>query len=254
MCWRISNLTTDLLESEHFPQSNIAADNAVKKSRRRQIQDGPISSEPSIDDFLLSLRTRINPLRVLGIDLFSAAIHAHDVLWPGEEPLKGVAELIAKLRDTESKLRAWRHSSARARSDEALAWALSWYEGMNLNLLEKTREGSLWLSDPQRIQRRQARAYEIAKYAETRAYIDGDDNSDAEDDEGDEEGDDAGASGSEADAHEEEQVDEHIQIDRLEPTMVQTTLEEAVHPCNIPAFREPRREDLRLCASAFMHS
>ena len=161
LCWCVSNLTTDILDSDHFPQSNDSADSAVKKSRRRQIRDGPISSEPSIDDMLLSLRTRINPLRVMGVDLFSAAIRAHDVLWPGEEPLKGIIELIARLRDTESKLRAWRHSSARAGSDEALAWVLSWYEGMNLNLLERTRDGSLWLSDPERIQRRQARAYEI---------------------------------------------------------------------------------------------
>ena len=72
----------------------------MKKSRRRQIKDGPISSELSIDDFLLSLRTRIAPLRVLGVDLFSAAIRAHDVLWPGAEPLKGIVELIARLRDT----------------------------------------------------------------------------------------------------------------------------------------------------------
>ena len=193
----------------------------MKKSRRRQIKDGPISSELSIDDFLLSLRTRIAPLRVLGVDLFSAAIHAHDVLWPGAEPLKGIVELIARLRDTESKLRAWRHSSARAGSDEALAWVLSWYEGMNLDILEKTREGSLWLSDPQRIQSRQARAFEIAKYAETRAYIEGDDESDE-----DEEEEELVDSGDEAEVDDEETVDEDIQIDEPPPRNA-TTIAEA---------------------------
>ena len=113
--------------TEHFPQSDPAATTSVKKSRRQQIKAGPIPTDWSIDDHLLALRSRISPLRVLGVDLLSAAIRAHSVLWPGSEPNKSIAELAACLQGSEANLREWRHSSARAGADEALAWALSWY-------------------------------------------------------------------------------------------------------------------------------
>ena len=46
---------------------------------------------------------------------------------------------------------------------------------MDLDLLVRRRSGSPWIVDPEHIQRRQERAFEIAKYAETRFYIEGDD-------------------------------------------------------------------------------
>ena len=89
----------------------------MKKSRREQIKTGPISADLSIDDLLLSLRSRIGPLRVLGVDLLSAAIRAHRALWPDAEPTKSIAELAIGLGASEKRLRDWRHSSARAGAD-----------------------------------------------------------------------------------------------------------------------------------------
>ena len=125
----------------------------MKKSRREQIKTGPISADWSIDDLLLSLHSRIGPLRVLGVDLLSAAIRTHSVLWPRSEPNKSIADLAVRLQDTEAKLREWRHSSARAGADEALAWVLSWYEEMDLDTLKTQREGSRWVEDSEHVQR-----------------------------------------------------------------------------------------------------
>ena len=115
---------------------------------------------------------------------------------------------------------------------EALGWALSWYEGMDLGLLVRKRQGSHWIEDPEHVQRRQERAFEIAKYAETRFYIEGDDVSVPDEDEeavvmeeeevtsGGEEARDAGAghggedvtAGSGAAEDEDDDVDEHNQV------------------------------------------
>ena len=66
---------------------------------------------------------------------------------------------------------------------DLLGCALSWYEGMDLDLLAQRRSGSRWTSDAEYIERRQERAFEIAKYAETRYYVEGDDVSVPDEDE-----------------------------------------------------------------------
>ena len=96
---------------------------------------------------------------------------------------------------------------------------LSWYEKINLDALAEARGTSGWLNDPTLISRRQERAFAIAKYAETRAYIAGDDESEPEDEEVEEAEANAEDSGSEYadsgnDDDDEEPVDEEIQADQ----------------------------------------
>ena len=90
-------------------------------------------------------------------------------------------ELAVCLQGTESRLRAWRHSAARAGSDEALSWVLSWYQKIDLDALLTQREGSGWVTDQPLIQQRQARACEIARWPNSRTFIDGPADSDNED-------------------------------------------------------------------------
>ena len=111
----------------------------------------------SVDDHLLALRTRIKPLRVLGVNLVNAAIRARSVLWPDAELSPHMSDSTDNLQGTEGRLRAWRHSSARAGADEALGWALSWYEGMDLDLLVRRRQGSPWIEDPEHIRSEERR-------------------------------------------------------------------------------------------------
>ena len=85
---------------------------------------------------------------------------------------------------------------------------------MDLDTLKTQRDGSRWVTDPTHVQLRQASAYEIARWANTRQYIDGPNASDGEgdEDEGDEEAE---------FASDEEEVDEDIQVNE-EPARVVT--------------------------------
>ena len=108
----------------------------MKDSQHARLQSNEaVSTDWSIDDHLLALCSRMEPLRLLALDLFSAAINAHSALWPEQDPCTSTRELALTLRGTEERLREWWHSCARAGADEALAWVLSWYENINLGIL-----------------------------------------------------------------------------------------------------------------------
>ena len=62
----------------------------------------------------------MKPLRVLGEDLVNTAVRVRNVLWLDAELSASLPDLAADLQGTEARLRAWRHSSARAGVDEAL--------------------------------------------------------------------------------------------------------------------------------------
>ena len=181
------------------------------RSRRRAGQGEVLSTAWDQDDLLLALRSRIGPLRVLGNELFKAAIRTHSALWPESEGVKSIEALAEALRGSKQRLREWRHSSARAGSDEALSWVLSWYEKIDLDALAELRATSSWITDPALLRKRQERAFAIAKWADSREYIPGDDNSDDEEEEADSEHEYAD-SGATRDG-EEETVDEEIQTD-----------------------------------------
>ena len=59
-----------------------------------------------VDDHLLALRTRIKPLRVLGVNLVNAALRARRVLWPNSELSPHMKDLADDLEGTEDRLRA----------------------------------------------------------------------------------------------------------------------------------------------------
>ena len=82
-----------------------------------------------------------------------------------------MTELGRMLKDSESELRKWRKSSARAGADEALAWVLSWYEDLDIKSITGQRDGSKWETDPVFVKKRQAAAYAMSKWAKTKKYI-----------------------------------------------------------------------------------
>jgi hypothetical protein len=69
------------------------------------------------------------------------------------------------------RLREWRDSGARVEADEALSYFLSWYEKVDLETLRSMREGSMWTTDPEFIQRRQELAHSYVDYADTEAFV-----------------------------------------------------------------------------------
>ena len=94
----------------------------MNDSQRRRLESNEaVSTDWSIDDHLLALRSRMEPLRLLARDLFSAAMNAHSALWPEQDPCASTRELAVTIKGSEERLREWRHSCARAGADEALA-------------------------------------------------------------------------------------------------------------------------------------
>ena len=128
------------MDADYFPSSPAVASSTVAKSHRKQIKTGPVNTSWSVDDHVLALRARMKPLRVLGEDLVKAAIRALNIMWLDTELSASLPDLAVDLQGTEARLRAWRHFSARAGVDEALGWALSWYEVMDLDLLGRATE------------------------------------------------------------------------------------------------------------------
>ena len=108
-----------LFDSEHFPHSKVAADNSTRKFRQKKIQEGPISAEWDMDDHLVALKSRMSPLRAIGVELLSSAIRAYSVLWPECEHPKSVDELAKCLLGSEERLDDWRSSAAQVSADEA---------------------------------------------------------------------------------------------------------------------------------------
>ncbi len=116
--------------------------------------------------------------------MLDAAIHTFRALWPKIEPPKKIEELAEYLLTSEERLIEWRESAARAGADEALAFVLSWYEGIKLDVLQTMRTGSKWIEDPELIQQRRQRAYSFVQYADIHNFVEApEDPDDGEDDE-----------------------------------------------------------------------
>ena len=103
--------------------------------------------------------------------MLDAAVHTFGALWPKVERPTRVEELAEYLLNSGDRLDEWRESAARAGADEALAFTLSWYEGINLDALQTMRTGSKWIEDPELIKQRQRRAYSFVQYADIHNFV-----------------------------------------------------------------------------------
>ena len=148
---------------------------------------------------LTALKTRLSPMRALGVGLLDAAIRAYRVLWPNTDTPASVDELSRCLQGREKRLREWRASAARVGADEAMIYVLSWYEGINLDALQSMRAGSKWTTDPELVKRRQERAYSFIRYARIHEFVEGPVHSDDEEEE--------------EVSEDEEEVDEELEAD-----------------------------------------
>ena len=127
------------------------------------------TTEWDIEDYLESIRDRINPLKRFRDELLKASTHVHKALWPEDDSPPTVSALAERLSGGNDRLRAWRESAARAGAEEALMWVLSWYEDLDLDKLTALREGSAWIDDPELVKKRQALAYDMAQIG--RAHV-----------------------------------------------------------------------------------
>ena len=119
-------------------------------AREKRAGKGPASDAWDIDDHLIALKARIVSLRTIGTGLLSTPVHAHGALWPGVSGTPSVTDLAAALQDAGSRLDAWKRSSARAGADQVLQHVLSWYEGLDLDVIKTLRTISLGTLIPPR--------------------------------------------------------------------------------------------------------
>ena len=187
-----------MLFSANFPHSQPPAETAVNKVRRKRAESGPIPEGWEIEDYLTALQARVQPLKRLGVDMLDAAVHTFGALWPKVERPTRVEELAEYLLNSGERLDEWRESAARAGADEALAFTLSWYEGINLDALQTMRTGSKWIEDPELIKQRQRRAYSFVQYADIHNFVEAPEDLDG---------------GEEDDEEEDEEVDEEIEAE-----------------------------------------
>lgn len=147
----------------------------------KRAESGPIAEAWDIEDHLTALNARLSPLKTIGVHLLDAAIRAYNVLWPGSEAPASVSELARCLMASEDRLIEWRESAARVGADEAMSFVLSWYEGINLDVLQKMRLNSKWTTDPDLVKRRQERAYSFIPYADIHKFVEAPDESENDD-------------------------------------------------------------------------
>ena len=151
-------------------------------------------------------------MRAIGVGLVDAAIRVYRAFWPSAETPAMVDELSRCLQGCEQRLREWRASAARVGADEAMTYVLSWYEGINLDVLQSLRTGSKRTTDPELVRRHRERAYSFIRYAPIHDFVEGLVYSDDEEEEVSED---------------EEEVDEEIQADTPPDTATGTAAETA---------------------------
>ena len=156
---------------EDFPHSELSAKTAVSKVRRKRAESGPIDETWTVEDHLAALSARLNPLKIIGVDVLNAAIHTFRALWPGVEPPTSVADLVEWLKTSDDRLNEWRESAARVGADEALSFVLSWYEDITLESLQTMRVNGKYVTDPELIKKRQERAYSFIPYANIHTFV-----------------------------------------------------------------------------------
>jgi hypothetical protein len=112
---------------------------------------------------------RLHPVAKLGKDLHEAIVSVFETLWPGRVVPGEIQELLQWIPLAPNRLDIWKESAARAGTEQALEFVLSWYPGVNLDQLENLHEGGLAGLD--RVKLRQC-ACAIATCAETDVLFD----------------------------------------------------------------------------------
>ena len=97
-----------------------------------------------------------------------ANLKAYTALFPDADAPDDAGVIARTLADVaSSRMELYCTSSARLGADDALATVLSWYEGIELDVLKGFREGSKWLTDKNLVAQRRAAAIDIAQYTNT---------------------------------------------------------------------------------------
>ena len=164
------NYLAVLCIAECFPHSEHTAQRAVEKRWGKRAEAMPLESSWGIEDHLVALQARVKPMKVIGVDVFEAAVEMVKALWPEEQLPLSPSEIAQRLQDGPERLDEWRASAGRIGSDEALSYVLSWFETIPLARLQHMRDGSIYEKDPEHKRRRQELAYSYIDYADIHTF------------------------------------------------------------------------------------
>lgn len=166
----------DNMLTKFFPLSVEHAQATVAKLRKKRdlaVAAGA-SYEWDFEDYLVSIASRVKPLKSFGVDMLDASLRTFKALWLGEEVPEEIPALARRLHEGPSRLNEWRESAACVGADEALSFVLSWYDGsIKLDVLQNMRAGSPHLSDPDLVAKRKERAYSFIQYADVHKFVEG---------------------------------------------------------------------------------
>ena len=109
-------------------------------------------------------------MKVIGVDLFEAAIEMMKALWPEEAVPLSPSRIAERLQDGPERLDEWRASAGRVGADEALSYVLSWFEAIPLARLKHMRDGSIYEKDPEHKRRRHELAYSYIDFADIHTF------------------------------------------------------------------------------------
>ena len=90
--------------TESFPESEHAAKRAVEKRWAKRAEAMPLESSWGIEDHLAALQARINPMKVIRVDVFQAAIEMVKALWPEDKLPLSPSEIAERLQDGPERL------------------------------------------------------------------------------------------------------------------------------------------------------
>jgi multidrug efflux pump subunit AcrA (membrane-fusion protein) len=156
--------------SGSLPYTASACSAAVNEQQNARLARGErIQTSPfQMEDYLTSFSTRLEPL-VSRLSLMEDAnLKAYTAMFPDADAPDDAGVVARTLADVaSSRMELYCTSSARLGADDALATVLSWYEGIELDVLKGFRDGSKWLTDPNLVAQRRAAAIDIAQYTNT---------------------------------------------------------------------------------------
>ena len=76
----------------------------TERARAKRAETGPISDEWEVEDHLMVVRARIDPLNTISTDILNASIKVYRLLWPDSLRPFSIAELARYLLSVEEKL------------------------------------------------------------------------------------------------------------------------------------------------------
>ena len=161
-CYCICN--RHALAAAYFPETEASAEAAVEKLQAEMGENLNF-----VDSYVAALKARVDSMKTADKDLFLAAQHTFQALWPEETVPASPEDLAAWLNTSDDRLQAWRESAARAGSDEAMTFVMSHYEDIDLDVLATVRVIGAYVTEPELIERRQRTAYGFVQVLQAEA-------------------------------------------------------------------------------------